>query len=537
MIDAIKIQNLRSLKDTGWIHMKPLTILVGKNSSGKSTFLRWFPLMAQSLAGSLRVPILWFDNMVDFGDFATSISKLAGDNKEIIFSYNISRITDGALVNPLWNRYNPYNVFSKYIVSLKGIKAHFHYSDSNKGTFLSKVHVTFDKHIFVINFDPSNSSVEFNLDGETIKSDNLKFKTEYVSSVIPKLVVNEGSRYYGGNVERALYGKILGFLQQYCHNSFSHVEKLVDLINRWEPDENVFLEKIKKYSEVKSLAKHVKQWTVDNKDFRMLNKYILLVVGLRVLDIINEEIYSFFRGVEYVAPLRAPGQRYFRNKGLQVAKIDSNGNNLGEYIDSLTPTQRASYDSYLDRTLGIKISVRRSGGHQSLEILKDNQTSNLTDVGFGYSQILPILTKMWIAVSKGRFRTKGYNEEEDILMVIEQPELHLHPAMQGKLADAFMKIVLAGKLPSVNLSKISDEEEDSINDHNRLIIETHSPTIINRIGRRIREGHMNMDDVQVLVFNKKITEVETIIEKATFGKDGQLENWPFGFLDPEDEPF
>ena len=48
-MDSIRIQNLRSLKDSGRIEIRPLVLLVGANSSGKSTFLRTFPLLKQSL--------------------------------------------------------------------------------------------------------------------------------------------------------------------------------------------------------------------------------------------------------------------------------------------------------------------------------------------------------------------------------------------------------------------------------------------------------------------------------------------------------
>lgn len=47
-LKSIRIENLRSLTDTGNIELKPLTILVGKNSVGKSTFARTFPLLRQT---------------------------------------------------------------------------------------------------------------------------------------------------------------------------------------------------------------------------------------------------------------------------------------------------------------------------------------------------------------------------------------------------------------------------------------------------------------------------------------------------------
>lgn len=73
MITSIGIRNLRSLRDTSEIDIKPITILVGVNSSGKSTFLRSFPLFTQSIIKPIRGSISWFDDsLVDFGDYETA---------------------------------------------------------------------------------------------------------------------------------------------------------------------------------------------------------------------------------------------------------------------------------------------------------------------------------------------------------------------------------------------------------------------------------------------------------------------------------
>ena len=53
MIESVKIKNLRSLIDTGFINIKKINILLGANSSGKSTFLRSFPLFTQSVKKNL----------------------------------------------------------------------------------------------------------------------------------------------------------------------------------------------------------------------------------------------------------------------------------------------------------------------------------------------------------------------------------------------------------------------------------------------------------------------------------------------------
>ncbi|MEC4853537.1 MAG: AAA family ATPase, partial [Jaaginema sp. PMC 1079.18] len=68
-MEEIRIERLRCLSDTGDISIKPITILLGQNSSGKSTFLRVFPLLKQSVESRTTGPILWNGRLVDFGNY------------------------------------------------------------------------------------------------------------------------------------------------------------------------------------------------------------------------------------------------------------------------------------------------------------------------------------------------------------------------------------------------------------------------------------------------------------------------------------
>lgn len=70
---SYKVSNLRKIKETPFIDVRPLTILVGKNSAGKSTFLRSFPLLRQSIETKASAPILWWGDYVDFGNFKSSV--------------------------------------------------------------------------------------------------------------------------------------------------------------------------------------------------------------------------------------------------------------------------------------------------------------------------------------------------------------------------------------------------------------------------------------------------------------------------------
>ncbi|HFG2220775.1 TPA: AAA family ATPase, partial [Vibrio cholerae] len=63
-MDSIRIRNLRSFTDSvcneKYVEIKPITVFVGKNSCGKSTLLRTFPLLRQSIESNTTGPILWY---------------------------------------------------------------------------------------------------------------------------------------------------------------------------------------------------------------------------------------------------------------------------------------------------------------------------------------------------------------------------------------------------------------------------------------------------------------------------------------------
>ena len=68
-MDNIRIQNYRCFDDTGTISIKPITVLVGANSSGKSSFLKFFGLIKQSVSSFVRGFFLWLGPLIDFQDF------------------------------------------------------------------------------------------------------------------------------------------------------------------------------------------------------------------------------------------------------------------------------------------------------------------------------------------------------------------------------------------------------------------------------------------------------------------------------------
>ena len=183
------------------------------------------------------------------------------------------------------------------------------------------------------------------------------------------------------------------------------------------------------------------------------------------------------------------------------------------FLDSLSHEDKSSLNDWLFEKIGIMVNPQRNAGHLALKITESGSPieANLADMGFGYSQILPILVQAWASGYMHK-RGRGLNHSESKILVMEQPELHLHPGLQAKLADIFAGIVT------------------SLDTNFSLIIETHSPHIVNRFGELIAQGKIASDQVGVVLVDRK--EGVSSLSNVNFDENGYLQDWPFGFFEP-----
>lgn len=123
--------------------------------------------------------------------------------------------------------------------------------------------------------------------------------------------------------------------------------------------------------------------------------------------------------------------------------------------------------------------------------------NNLSEVGFGTRQLLPIIIE-------------AINSPRQSTIIVEEPETHIHPKAQSKLADLFVSSAIEGD--------------------RRFIIETHSIFLVTELQILVAEGKIKAEDVGIYYFTQDSEGSRAINMKLR--QNGQFEEeWPSGFFD------
>jgi len=229
-----------------------------------------------------------------------------------------------------------------------------------------------------------------------------------------------------------------------------------------------------------------------------------------------------FESLSYLGPLREqPARRYLYEE--EVIEIGTKGENVpfilaaqrtqrvlpyhmpssrtGEWLQHSDKALVPAVESWLS-FMGISPTIS-SGMHEGLGYLdfqasmKSDTKVSIADVGFGVSQILPIIVE-------------GLRLGTGETLILEQPEIHLHPAMQLKLADFLIGMALSGR---------------------RFIIETHSDHIVNRLVRRmVEDSELSLGKKVKLIFIEPGS-TGSCLREVQVHEDRGIVDWPFGFFD------
>ena len=223
----------------------------------------------------------------------------------------------------------------------------------------------------------------------------------------------------------------------------------------------------------------------------------------------------------YIGPIRAMPERMYAYSGTAPLTVGSKGENTADILIT-RPDILDKVNAWLKRLeAGYHIDVRPVVRDYYEVVLINTETgaeSCIKDVGFGISQILPILVD---GLLSDRYEWNGqyHDRYEWRGKIIEQPEIHIHPRLQTDLADFFIEGVKTRQC--------------------QYIIETHSEHILLRLLRRIREttngelqeGQPPLKPEDVAVIYAKPTAHGTELTELRISEDGDfIDPWPAGFF-------
>lgn len=522
-VSSIGAENLRSLANTGLIQLKPLTILVGRNSSGKSTFARLFPLLKQSGEAVKRGPLLWWGRLVDLGSFDDAISRQS-TQRSIVLNFEIEATPDEFRST---SRRNDGRLSLLRLVSTGKVLVKSKIENGKEGAYVSNITIQAFGHTGSIDFDEFGFAKQISVGLFNWKpAAGIAFFAEQ-STLFPapscyKAIPGTKQNEIYWEPQSAFRPEQSRLLRQFLHGNTAE-EKVRQLADRIPIGTHAdIFTSLTSISNSPSFRDNLLAQGIHGYNFQRLCEVSFASHLGSIFEQIGVNIAKFSEGVIYLEPLRANAQRYYRQQALAVGEIDSKGENIAMYLDNLNWQELQKLNSWMEGHFGIKVRPNKQGGHISLNIQQTGGgESNIADMGFGFSQMLPIAVQLWAASTKQIAIAPWDKHSRRPTVVIEQPELHLHPDYQAKLADVFV-----AALESQNAQ--SNNKQSSLN----IIAETHSADLINRLGALVAAGKISADHVQVIVFEQATPQSSSTLTISEYDEDGVLTNWPVGFFTP-----
>jgi len=231
---------------------------------------------------------------------------------------------------------------------------------------------------------------------------------------------------------------------------------------------------------------------------------------------------ELMKSVFHVGPLREYPSRTYLWSGEQHQHVGQRGERAIEAIlaakdrsfnwkarQRLKPLDRLVAERLQRMGLIHAFEVRPiAKGRKEYEVLLQTGSQlpqvKLTDVGFGISQVLPVIVECFCTPPRS-------------IVIFEQPEIHLHPKVQSDLADVFVDAIHA--------------REDGVDRKVQFIIESHSEHFLRRLQRRMAEEALSPEESALYFVHTDAAEAR--IEALEVDMFGNIRNWPENFFGDE----
>jgi predicted ATPase len=436
MLTRLQLRNFKSWADTGNIRLKPITGFFGANSSGKTSLLQALLLLKQTADSSDRGLALHFGDkkaLVDLGDFRSVIHQHAAE--------------------------------AELRIDLDWVQA----------------------EALVVN-DPKAHGDQVVRDAHLGFSTLVKAEKEAGGKSLQLAVPN--IEYRVGDIAFGMRRKVEDRKDYELYNRLTEFQFVRSPGRAWP------------------LPAPVKCYGFPDQ----ARAYYQNAGFLSDLELAFEEQ---LRRIYYLGPLRAYPERRYNWTGGQPSDMGLAGEQAVHAIlssrdrgDTLSPghrRKRVTLEHYVAdwlKRLGLIAEFRIEAvaeGSQMFQVkvkkLSGGPESLITDVGFGVSQILPVVVLCFYA-------------PQGSTIILEQPEIHLHPAVQASLADVLIDAHLKRDV--------------------QIIVESHSEHLLRRLQRRIAEEGLSREAVALYFCEAGLKgSALTPLDLDLFGN---ITNWPAEFF-------
>lgn len=564
------VGNFKGFKELTQFELAPITILTGKNNSGKSSLIKSMLLLRNNPAvkpnlinrysfeqwkiDSSELKLGSSDKFLNYEtkskkiEFELSVNNLMLPNGIISLTYNL-----GDNVETFEIRSFKILINNEVIVKFDQNFLNLDYSERTLEQFIK---IDFQYFIDKIReLIPNKSEIKPSEIGEKIglyrRFDHKQGEQELGMKLSDLLENNQvvvgcdnpmypqdaqGNNWIGG-AKIDISKEDLIIIQSHLFESYKNGILFPSAINYWGCTasfeialQNIKNEILEVFSQDEYLLKKYEKACTHRSEGKLYLEPILhpffeyILVFFRNLF---HELQKEFSDITYLPSIRARNERIYlvSKEGYSIQAIDEKSwDELGlveekeENGEIYKFYQKALNDFEIGEEIKIKTFERTA---TQITIIRSGREIILSDLGFGYAQLIPIIFNILIVASKWRYWR--YKKEEDISSIpcprilIEEPESNLHPDFQSKLADLFVE---ASKKFGI-----------------QFIIETHSEYFIRRLQYLTARKDIQPKDISIYYFNNpaRIPHGEKQINKIEIRPDGNLsQELGTGFLDEAD---
>jgi predicted ATPase len=510
MIRGIELGNVRIFEGEDWrFDLKPLTVFCGANSAGKSTLLKTLLVLAQSQSQKFAGRLCLAGPRVDFGEYRSFVSH-QDVRRKVSMSATVDLMVNSSTIDFIKSKpgsrvrsrstesdvVKPAELRAAFTFSLPSTKEYAkkrgdQTREVGGGTRADNVTALLEIAKFQVFFEQERL-----LEWKVLRSEEEDMKYGSYQIAFPK----------------SYFSKVGGFRLMSIASSGDWVQGIATL-GGLLPESIMAKPKLPRSPKSKG----------------DINAEAEEISGFPMPPFIQQAMWAFdeaLENVHYLGPLRAPAKRYYVTARGAEPDMDPSGEFLpyvlrdraDQRVVNVPPGSRGKpVRQTLAEALDGWVAFLRAGEVHgtrattdevvlstteqvvvqiSVKSVSGTESHALADSGFGYSQVLPILVRGLLADHASTF-------------IVEQPELHLNPSLQVRLAEFFISMVRAGK---------------------QVLIETHSEHIVNAIRVLTAEDESGYLSERSRIYFIDTSGTAPALHELSVQKDGTVPDWPRHFF-------